>query len=141
MPWGPWLLSVTSGVIFVLIAALNLASMPLWARLIFLGLGVIAPLTFLSYNAAVRAVFDRPGGVVTITRTRPIGGTSEQVVPLTQIAAVDQIVQTDADGDQDFRFEPVLTGSKRVSISSGRYLCDQSEERRRLTLWLGLPAN
>lgn len=140
-PWGPWLVACATGAAFLSFALLDPAGLPGWARAVFAGLGLAAPVLFLAGHARVHAVFSRRAGTATITRRRPIGGTSRQVLPLDRIAAVAQKVRTDADCTTFHQIELVLSPrGTRVALSTGPLATDQSRTARRLAGWLGVPA-
>lgn len=148
-PWAPWIVSVLAGAVFLAFAVLAPVEMPGWARAVFGGLGIVAPIGFLSTHATVRAVFSRSSGTASITRNRPIGGTSRQVIPLERIAAVEEIVETDADHTSFHRIELILRppgavrdgdGGTRVALTTAPISIDQAETARRLASWLGVSA-
>lgn len=143
-PWGPWIAGVIGGSGFLAFAVFDPAGMPGWANAVFAMLGIAAIFGFLASHAAIRAEFSRPAGTVTIRRKRPIGGTSTDVIRLSQIAAVEEVVETDADNTSFHRIELILsksglTGGKRVSLTSGPISTDMAETTRRLARWLAVP--
>ena len=146
-PWAPWIVSCVAGAAFVAFALFDPAGMPGWARAVFGGLGVIVPLGFLASHAVIRAEFSRSRGVVTITRSRPLGGTSRQVIPLDRIEAVEEVVERDVDNTSFHRIELVLgpdgrghreVTPRRVPLTTAPISIDQSEAAHRVAVWLGM---
>lgn len=145
-PWAPWAAGCIGGAVFFGFAVFAPFDLPLWARMTFGALGIAAPMAFLASHAAVQAVFDRSKGEVTISRMRPLGGVSRELVPLRMIAAVEEVVETDVDNTSFHRIELVLghqggacrtSAGSRVHLTTGPVSIDQSEVTRRIARWLG----
>ncbi|MEL6768783.1 MAG: hypothetical protein AAFP17_16495 [Pseudomonadota bacterium] len=142
-PWGPWIVSCVAGVGFVAFALFAPIEMPPWARLVFGGLGVVAPIAFLASHAAVQIDFSRDAGMAKITRNRPIGGVSNEIIPLDRILEVEEVVTTDADDDTHRRIELIVADRaghvERVALTTGPIATDQAKTAERLARWLGVP--
>jgi len=140
VPWETWILATLAGPAFMAMALFQPFVMSGWAAVFFFFLGAVAFVAFLAGHAAVRAEFHRPDGTVTITQTRPIGGTSRNVIALAEIEAVDTIVQTDSDDTEHHQIVLVLRrGTRSVALTSMPLLQDQTALANRLAHWLGVP--
>lgn len=145
-PWAQWIIPCFAGIVLALTGLFAPFEFPVWARAIFVGLGVMAPLAFLGNHAAVTAEFSRPRRNVKITRKKPIGGNSAQTIALADIEDVEEVVEVDVDNTSWHRMELILRphseaaryyGSLRISLTTGPVSHDQSAPTRRVKEWLG----
>ncbi|MEO1489540.1 MAG: hypothetical protein AAFR88_08935 [Pseudomonadota bacterium] len=147
-PWDQWIMPSVIGALFVAAAIFQPFEFPLWAWAVMLGLGILAPLAFLSSHAAVRAEFSRAKGRVTITRMKPLGGTSTETIALADIIGVEEVIETDTDNTDWHKIELIVQNkgfgarsnpTKRVALTTGPVSTDMAPAARKLGRWLDVP--
>lgn len=147
-PWTPWIISIVAGAAFLSFAIFDPAAMPGWALLFFGLLGIAAPLGFLASHAKITADFDKIEGAVMISRFRPIGGMSRQIIPLDQIIEVNHIIKNDVDNTDYNSIELTLTreaavrfndGNEHTSLTTSPVQIDLEYFARALGAWLHVP--